>query len=163
MNRGLFVLIVATVAAAAALGCGDGRYSFALEHEGKILLACPNATVSDLSPAGGGFRLTCVGGDKEDLYLVNGTGAGGDGTLKYIWASSRTLERQTYLPALDGAEGGTVDCPSARSLGRKTGETPVPDRTYGTWKLAMSRPCGEVTLTIAAPIEAPGAERAPGT
>lgn len=139
--------VLLAVVSTAASACGDGRYSFKLEHAGETLLACDDAEVGDLSPAGGGFKLSCQGAERGSLYLINATSDGGDGTLKELVVLRGGAESTTYLPAVR-ARGGEIDCPSAQKLERKTGEPPVPARTHGTWTLAMARPCGEVVLTV---------------
>lgn len=141
----LHVLLAAS--ATASVACADSHYSFKLEHAGKPLTACDDAEIGDLSPAGGGFKLTCVGSERASIYLINATGAGSDGTLKEIVVNPSRSD-VTYLPAYRATAGGELDCPSALALGRKTGEPPVPARTHGSWTLAMARPCGEVVLTI---------------
>jgi hypothetical protein len=132
-----------------ASACGrGGHYSYELKSGAKVLASCDDATANDLTPEGGGFKLVCAA-DGVQVYFVNRTGPGADGSLLNISVEDQA-KRQLLLPAVDAGDPKhkDLDCPSAKALARKTGEKPIPARTTGKWTLAMAQPCGDLVVTI---------------
>lgn len=139
----------ALVLAPLLVACGSpSPRSVLVEFGGETLYSCGSATLSDLTPAGGGYRYTCTSDpEQSSLYVVQDTSARKDGTINSLRVSLPKGESRTLHPAIAATEGKAT-CEWAAALGRTTGEAPIPKGQVGAYKLAMAEPCGELTLTI---------------
>jgi len=134
-----------------ACHCGS-KVSVELTFDGAAIDSCAAAEIKKLSPGDGGFRFLCDA--RKSIYVTYDTSDAKDGTIKSVSLQSDTQQKE-FLPAVYSSARGTEKCASAKALARKSGEAPFAtdmagNPKHGSYELAMAKPCGNLTIKIAA-------------
>jgi hypothetical protein len=149
--------------------CSSPEANVSLSFEGKELVSCEKVQISELldGQAPGGFKMVCPS-PKWQMSLIYDTQTRKDGTINSISLSYKdTIPKPEEVhplvvqalnsslnmsPAISANNPDGPKCDSAKALNRTTGEAPIPRKGKGLepgeYKLALSEPCGTLTLTV---------------
>ena len=135
--------------------CLIHKVSIRLELENNEIYSCRDAVIEKLSPKNGGFVFACKDiPQKGSLYVIYDTSSetSNDGSIKEI-SLQNSGNSQVFKPAVYSSKRGEIDCSSAKSLNRETGEKPFTETLLGypqkgIYTLAMSQPCGNLKFHI---------------